>query len=123
MAGLINFEDENEVKEFLDNLGMEYNFQCYKEKDPEGNINLRCSRTNSAETLTKTTKRMFNECVLSQRPIFCCVLGCQRLADYLEGVKKNYEATAQVLKHNCDVNSFGESCYKLGAYHVTGKGK
>lgn len=38
MAGLINFEDENEVKEFLDNLGVEYSFQCYKEKDPEGNI-------------------------------------------------------------------------------------
>lgn len=38
MAGLVNFEDENEVKEFLDNLGMEYSFQCYKEKDPEGKI-------------------------------------------------------------------------------------
>lgn len=36
MAGLINFEDEKEVKEFLDNLGVEYSFQCYKEKDPEG---------------------------------------------------------------------------------------
>lgn len=37
MAGLINFEDEKEVKQFLDNLGVEYSFQCYKEKDPEGN--------------------------------------------------------------------------------------
>ena len=36
MAGLINFEDENEVKQFLDNLGVEYSFQCYKEKQPEG---------------------------------------------------------------------------------------
>ncbi|XP_036378266.1 cytochrome c oxidase assembly factor 7 [Megalops cyprinoides] len=83
MAGLINFEDEKEVKQFLDNLGVEYSYQCHREKDPEG---------------------------------------CQRLADYLEGVKKNYEATAQVLKHNCEVNGHGESCYKLGAYHVTGKG-
>lgn len=83
MAGLINFEDEKEVKQFLDNLGVEYSFQCYKEKDPEG---------------------------------------CQRLADYLEGVKKNYESTAQVLKHNCETHGHGESCYKLGAYHVTGKG-
>ena len=48
--------------------------------------------------------------------------GCQRLADYLEGVKKNYESTAQVLKHNCETHGHGESCYKLGAYHVTGKG-
>lgn len=36
MAGLINFEDEKEVKQFLDNLGVEYSFQCYNEKDPEG---------------------------------------------------------------------------------------
>ncbi|XP_010767207.1 cytochrome c oxidase assembly factor 7 [Notothenia coriiceps] len=83
MAGLINFEDENEVKEFLDHLGMEYSFQCYKEKDPEG---------------------------------------CQRLADYMEGVKKNYESAAQVFKLNCETNGHAESCYNLGAYHVTGKG-
>ncbi|KAJ8279016.1 hypothetical protein COCON_G00060820 [Conger conger] len=83
MAGLINFEDEKEVKQFLDNLGVEYSYQCHKEKDPEG---------------------------------------CQRLADYLEGIKKNFDAAAQVLKHNCEVNGHGESCYKLGAYHITGKG-
>lgn len=40
MAGLVNFKDENEVKEFLDNLGMEYSFQCHGEKDPEGNNEL-----------------------------------------------------------------------------------
>lgn len=83
MAGLVNFEDEKEVKEFLDNLEVEYSFQCYKEKNPEG---------------------------------------CQRLADYFEGIKKNFDSSAQVLKHNCETYGFGESCYKLGAYHVTGKG-
>ncbi|KAG9350961.1 hypothetical protein JZ751_024850 [Albula glossodonta] len=83
MAGLINFGDEEEVKQFLDNIGIEFSYQCHKQKDPEG---------------------------------------CQRLADYLEGVKRNYEATAQVLTHNCEVNGHGESCYKLGAYHVSGKG-
>lgn len=36
MAGLINFEDEEEVKQFLDNLGVEYSYQCHREKDPEG---------------------------------------------------------------------------------------
>ncbi|XP_040039890.2 cytochrome c oxidase assembly factor 7 [Gasterosteus aculeatus] len=83
MAGLVNFEDEKEVKQFLDNLEVEYSFQCYKENDPEG---------------------------------------CQRLSDYFEGVKKNYESAAKVLKHNCESNGYGESCYKLGAYHVSGKG-
>uniref|UniRef100_A0A672K5V0 Cytochrome c oxidase assembly factor 7 n=1 Tax=Sinocyclocheilus grahami TaxID=75366 RepID=A0A672K5V0_SINGR len=36
MAGLINFEDEQEVKQFLEKLGVEYSYQCYREKDPEG---------------------------------------------------------------------------------------
>lgn len=56
MAGLINFEDENEVKQFLDNVGVEYSFQCHKDKDPEGNIYLRCSHNNSAETPSKRDK-------------------------------------------------------------------
>ena len=63
----------------------------------------------------------FNSVFLSVKR-FDVVLGCQRLADYLEGVKKNYDSAAQVLKHNCETNGYGESCYKLGAYHVTGKG-
>ncbi|KPP62869.1 cytochrome c oxidase assembly factor 7-like [Scleropages formosus] len=83
MAGMVNFKNEEEVKQFLDNLEVEYRYQCHREKDPEG---------------------------------------CQRLADYFEGIKKNYEEAAQVLKHNCEVNGHSESCYKLGAYHVTGKG-
>lgn len=49
MAGLINFKDENEVKQYLDNIGMEYSYQCYKEKDPEGNIHLHCFQNNVAE--------------------------------------------------------------------------
>lgn len=53
MAGLVNFEDEEEVKQFLDNLGVEYSFQCYKEKDPEGNNSRRCHHFTGAE-LRKT---------------------------------------------------------------------
>ncbi len=75
------------------------------------------------------TLRMEIQCLTCVRyvcSVFCpcdvIFLGCQRLADYLEGVKKHYESTAQVLKHNCETNGHGESCYKLGAYHVTGKG-
>uniref|UniRef100_A0AAZ3PRJ6 Cytochrome c oxidase assembly factor 7 n=1 Tax=Oncorhynchus tshawytscha TaxID=74940 RepID=A0AAZ3PRJ6_ONCTS len=64
MNGYSNFEDEKEV-----------NYQCHREKDPEG---------------------------------------CQRLADYMEGVKENVESTTQVLKHNCEMNKHGEVFYKLG---------
>ena len=45
MAGLVDFKDEKEVKEFLENLGVEYSFQCYKEKDPEGNTSCAVHRS------------------------------------------------------------------------------
>uniref|UniRef100_A0A673YRE6 Cytochrome c oxidase assembly factor 7 n=1 Tax=Salmo trutta TaxID=8032 RepID=A0A673YRE6_SALTR len=48
---------------------------------------------------------------------------CQRLADYIEGVKENVESTTQVLKHNCEMNKHGEGFYKLGVYYVQGKGE
>ncbi|XP_007898042.1 cytochrome c oxidase assembly factor 7A [Callorhinchus milii] len=83
MAGLVDFQNESEVKAYLDSLGIEYSYQCHKERDAEG---------------------------------------CQRLADYLEGIKKNYDLAAQVLKKNCEENHYGESCFKLGAYYVGGKG-
>lgn len=32
----VNFKDEAEVKEYLNNIGIEYRFGCYSEKKPEG---------------------------------------------------------------------------------------
>ena len=41
MAGLqtgVDLKDKEQVKEYLENLGTEYRFHCYHEKDPEGNV-------------------------------------------------------------------------------------
>lgn len=35
-----NFKSEEDVKEYLTNLGIEYRFGCYKEKNPEGKRSL-----------------------------------------------------------------------------------
>lgn len=67
MAGLINFEDENEVKQFLDNLGVEYSFQCYKEKDPEGK--------NPCSVLLKASSWKYG-CVNSVRYLCLAILSC-----------------------------------------------
>lgn len=63
MAGLINFEDENEVKQFLDNLGVEYSFQCYKEKDPEGNF--------SCAVRTLTVLKQCTQARLENKVLIC----------------------------------------------------
>ncbi|XP_028643886.1 cytochrome c oxidase assembly factor 7 [Grammomys surdaster] len=83
MAGLVDFQDEEQVKSFLENMEVECHYQCYREKDPEG---------------------------------------CYRLVDYLEGIQKNFDEAAKVLKFNCEKYGHADSCYKLGAYYVTGKG-
>ncbi|XP_058286720.1 uncharacterized protein LOC116457721 isoform X2 [Hylobates moloch] len=83
MAGMVDFQDEEQVKSFLENMEVECNYQCYHEKDPDG---------------------------------------CYRLVDYLEGIRKNFDEAAKVLKFNCEENQHSDSCYKLGAYYVTGKG-
>lgn len=41
----------------------------------------------------------------------------------MEGIQKNFDEAAKVLKFNCEENKHSNSCYKLGAYYVTGKGK
>lgn len=32
----VNFQDESEVREYLENIGIEYRFGCFSEKKPEG---------------------------------------------------------------------------------------
>lgn len=41
MAGVVDFQDEEQVKSFLENMEVECNYQCYREKDPDGK---RCRR-------------------------------------------------------------------------------
>lgn len=36
MAGVVDFQDEEQVKSFLENMEVECNYQCYREKDPDG---------------------------------------------------------------------------------------
>lgn len=32
------FKDQEELQQFLHNLGIEYRFSCYEEKNPEGKL-------------------------------------------------------------------------------------
>lgn len=34
------FKDKEELDEFLHNLGIEYRFSCYEEKNPDGELHL-----------------------------------------------------------------------------------
>lgn len=78
-----DLKSEKDVKEYVDNLGIEYRFGCYSEKKPES---------------------------------------CHLLADYFEGIKKDFERAAIVYKSTCDDYGLAESCHKYASYAFTGKG-
>ena len=50
MAGRnVDLTKEEEMKQYLDNLGTEYRFGCYSEKDPEGKGQLRIPIVSSSQ--------------------------------------------------------------------------
>ncbi|XP_037092236.1 cytochrome c oxidase assembly factor 7 homolog [Pollicipes pollicipes] len=81
----MNFDlkSEEDVKQYIDNLGIEYRFGCYNEKKPES---------------------------------------CHLLADYFEGIKKDFERAAKVYKSTCDDYGLTKSCHKYAGYVFLGKG-
>ncbi|NXQ18226.1 COA7 factor, partial [Peucedramus taeniatus] len=108
MAGFINFADEEEVRAYLENLHVEYSYQCFKEKDP-----------NEKAPPPPLAPRRGAGGGSARVP---CLAGCQRFADYLDAVRKDFVAAARVLRDNCEEHGHSESCYKLGAYQALGKG-
>lgn len=111
MAGLVNFEDEEEVRGYLENLHVEYSYQCFREKDPDG------KRPRRHPGPPPRGRRAG-----ASNPPPRCLAGCQRLADYLDAVRKDFAAAARVLRGNCEAHGHSESCYRLGAYQAIGKG-
>lgn len=47
----VNFKDEAEVKDYLDNIGIEYRFGCYSEKKPDGKTKKNAFSTFTCEIL------------------------------------------------------------------------
>lgn len=47
---------------------------------------------------------------------------CHLLGDYLEAISKDFHKAAKVYKSNCEDFNYSKSCYKIGNYHMAGKG-
>ncbi|XP_067157361.1 cytochrome c oxidase assembly factor 7 isoform X2 [Apteryx mantelli] len=64
MAGLVNFEDEEEVRGYLENLHVEYSYQCYRERDPDGGLtpDLKAAYNSFLKSCEKGGKRSINAC-------------------------------------------------------------
>lgn len=78
-----DLQREEDVKEYLENLGLEYRFGCFSEKNPDA---------------------------------------CQRLGEYFETIKKDFDKALKVYKNNCDEYSYGKSCYQYAVLGLKGRG-
>ncbi|XP_043941894.1 cytochrome c oxidase assembly factor 7A [Protopterus annectens] len=112
MAGLVDFKNEEEVKEFLDNLGIEYSYQCHKEKDPEGGLprNLKaayeCFMTSCEIGGKKSTDACHNVGILAHDG--------QALDDKPDvAIARDYYTKA------CN-NNYAPSCFNLSAIYLQG---
>ena len=99
----VDLSKEEETQEYLDNLGTEYRFGCYSEKNPKG-IRLQYSKCHSC--ISKLSNNF--------------VSACQLLGEFMEAINRDFEKAFKLFESNCLINSFGPSCNKAGFYLVSG---
>ena len=83
MAGVVDFTNEEEVKEYLNNIEIEYMYGCNKVRDENS---------------------------------------CYRLAEFMETIRKKFREAAKVYKDCCSSFHSAPCCYKLGQFHMLGRG-
>lgn len=99
-----DFKKDEDVKEYIKNLGIEYRFGCFSEKDPQSKFR-------------NWYFILFILNIWSNSVLFKNLyLVCQLLGDYLETIENNPDKAAKIYKENCDERNFGRSCYKYASY-------
>lgn len=99
-----DFKKDEDVKEYIKNLGIEYRFGCFSEKDPQSKF-------------INWYFILFILNIWSNSVLFKNLyLVCQLLGDYLETIENNPDKAAKIYKENCDERNFGRSCYKYASY-------
>lgn len=105
----VNFQNQDEVKDYLQNIGTEYRFGCYSEKNPECKLFVYINIKHDARIYLFFLLLTFAACHL--------------LGDYLETIRKDYEKARIVYQSNCNDYNYPRSCLKYGNYAFIGKGK
>nr|XP_006006031.1 PREDICTED: cytochrome c oxidase assembly factor 7A [Latimeria chalumnae] len=112
MAGLIDFQNEEEVKQFLNNIGIEYSYQCHKEKDPEGGIaqDLKAAYDCFLKSCAKGGKKSIDA---------CHNVGLLAHDGRALGNKPDPTVARDYYTKACN-GSFAASCFNLSALYLQG---
>jgi len=120
MAGIglsqdIDLTDEDEVKEYLNNLGMEYRFGCYSEKKPQA-----CQLLGEfMESISKDRVNAFqvfeSNCINNNHPPSCNKAGHYKIVGQSD-IEPDPDLGYKYLTQGCDGN-FSKSCFLAGMFH------
>ncbi|KAM6305352.1 cytochrome c oxidase assembly factor 7 isoform 2-T2 [Aegotheles albertisi] len=112
MAGLFNFADEEEVRAYLENLHVEYSYQCFKEKDPDGGFDpdLKAAYNSFMKSCEKGGKKSVNA---------CHNVGLLAHDGRINDDKSDPAVARDYYTKACDGN-FAPSCFNLSVIYLQG---
>jgi len=119
MAGVgqdTDLSSEEEVKEYLNNLGIEYRFGCYSEKNPKA-----CQLLGEfMESISRETSKAFqvfeSNCIANKFGPSCNKAGHYKIIG-LGDVEADPDLGYKYLVQGCDSN-FGKACFLAGMFHT-----
>lgn len=117
LADAFDLKDENEAKDYLDTLGVEYRFQCYHEKRPDGCHRLGDFLEAFRPDMVKARKVYETNCIENNYGHSCFKAGNYNLIG--RGGEKNYKKALEFFKQGCD-NDYSDSCHNSGLLLTSG---
>ncbi|XP_053984756.1 cytochrome c oxidase assembly factor 7 homolog [Hylaeus volcanicus] len=111
-----NLKSEEEVKEYLKNLHIEYKFGCYSEKKPEV-----CHLLGDYEESIKSNYKAAADIYKRNCDERNYGSSCTKYGDYNligRGCEKNIMEAYKYMTKGCDLND-GKGCYHAGAFAVS----
>ncbi|XP_006822684.2 cytochrome c oxidase assembly factor 7B-like [Saccoglossus kowalevskii] len=114
----VDFKDEEQVKEYMENLHTEYMFSCHHEKNSDGCVLLGDFYTNIRKEYEKGVEVYKTACNEQDNPEACYKLGKACLAG--KGTEVDKDEAYRCFKKGCDAGHSG-ACHNMGLLYSAGK--
>jgi len=112
MAGRgVNLKDESEVQEYLDNLGTEYRFGCYGEKNPKSCHLLADYMESIKQDFTKAGKIYQVNCDTANHAHSCHKIGGYKFSG--RGCARDVDSAFDYFRKGCEYG-YGPACLNIG---------
>ncbi|XP_011505210.1 PREDICTED: cytochrome c oxidase assembly factor 7 homolog [Ceratosolen solmsi marchali] len=111
-----NFKNADEIKEFLNNIHIEYSYSCYSEHKPDGCHLLGDYFESVKRDFKKAASIYQNNCDNLDFPKSCNKFGLWSIVG--KGCEKNLQQAMKYLKKSCTLNEI-QGCVALGILTVS----